>query len=164
MVFVKRFLKSFSKIFSMVFHARQHGELNPSHHVGPDATSHRPLTYILYHTFVILSRGFWKVFQKFLVVYCSARFSPRRSICANLLGLFPRLLTVYIIPHFCDFVKRFFKTFWKIFSVETMLDFASFHLCQRYRLLTTIILYHTPSQKSIVKIHKIGKNIRWKFV
>jgi hypothetical protein len=34
----------------MVFHARQHGELNPSHHVGPDATSHRPLTTLsLYH-------------------------------------------------------------------------------------------------------------------
>ena len=33
----------------MVFHARQHMELNPSHHVGPDATSHRPLTLIVYH-------------------------------------------------------------------------------------------------------------------
>ena len=31
----------------MVFHARQHRELNPSHHVGPDATSHRPLTVII---------------------------------------------------------------------------------------------------------------------
>ena len=41
--------QNFLKIFSMVFHARQHGELNPSHHVGPDATSHRPLTLLLYH-------------------------------------------------------------------------------------------------------------------
>ena len=48
----------------MVFHVRQHGELNPSHHVGPDATSHRLLTFILYHIVSDLSRGFSKLFSR----------------------------------------------------------------------------------------------------
>lgn len=48
----------------MVFRTRQYRELNPSHHVGPDATSHHPLTLLLYHTFVDLSRGFGKIFEK----------------------------------------------------------------------------------------------------
>ena len=37
--------EKFFKNFSMVFYTRQYRELNPSHHVGPDATSHRPLTF-----------------------------------------------------------------------------------------------------------------------
>ena len=58
----------------MVFHARQHGELNPSHHVGPDATSHRPLTLLLYHIVGDLSRGFSKLFEKFFASLPHAAF------------------------------------------------------------------------------------------
>lgn len=62
------------------------------------AKAFRPLTLLLYHKSGDLSRGFEKVFQKFLVDYCSARFLPQRSICAILVGCFPSPLDTIIIP------------------------------------------------------------------
>ena len=58
--FVKRFLKIFQKTFSRL-----------TAHTYCASLIARPLTLILYHTFMVLSRGFAKIMEKILSVpYC----------------------------------------------------------------------------------------------
>ena len=61
-------------------------------------------------------------------------------------------LDVYIIPHFCGFVKRFFKTFWKTFK--------SFHL-----FLSLDCIYYTTfrgiCQEVFEKFFKNFLELRW---
>ena len=61
-------------------------------------------TRLLYHVRFDLSRGFWKVFQKFFAVLSNQPSTSRRK-CP------------IIISHLLDFVKRFFKSFSTFFVI-----------------------------------------------
>jgi hypothetical protein len=79
-----------------------------------------PLVYILYHIFVVLSRGFQKFLQKFLKGFATYR-QPIAVDCdfgypCGVATLQPPCpFDTYIIPHFVAFVKGFLKNFLKIF-------------------------------------------------
>ena len=95
------------------------------------------LTYILYHTLWYLSRGFGKIFQKFL--------SFRSRVLFELTCTVPSSLDIYIIPHFSVFVKRFLKIFQKTFSRLTAHTYCASLIAR----LLTLILYHKNTHLSI---------------
>ena len=79
---------------------------------------------------------------------------------------FASLDYIIIIPHFYGFVKRFLKSFSKIFSSYRRPLFVNDYFV-RYcclALLTTILLYHTLLQIAIVKLHKFSYNKLKQFV
>ena len=89
-------------------------------------------TFILYHIFSSLSRGFEKVFKFFRRPSRSSRFRSWRDF--------------YIISYLKPFVKWFFKISWNSF-LKLFLNSAGSLDCFALSL-TALILYHIPRRMS----------------